>query len=298
MKRSWIFLSAVFLLALVQVTNAQVKDKGKIFISEDAKPTLELDPEKEKEEEEEEKEKKKKKKKRVFYGLKTKKAFTPAVKRGRKVTIETYHVLKEFVEPDPYVKEIYWYDVEKRKVQTSRANKVVNDRKVMRILHGPYKKYVNKMIVEEGNFYLGTKHGRWVEYDLDTVLVDKNYYYKGWPKESKITYYDIERTKVKEVVPVVWGMKEGDYVYFNENGTLRITGTYHEGEKIGRWRIYHPGSQRRKMDISYPREDDEKAFIMYEWDDRGNMIFDYRKADEQRYVEDDKILESAIARSK
>lgn len=296
MKFSWKFISAIILLTFFHSVNAQIKEKGKIFISEDAKPTLDLNPEEE--EEEEEKEKKKKKKKRVFYGLKTKKAFTPAVKRGRKVTIETYHVLKEFVEPDPYVKEVHWFDVQKRKIGVSRASKVVNDKKVMRILHGPYKKYVNKMVVEEGDFYIGTKHGRWVKYDLDTVLVDKEYYYKGWPKESKITYYDIERSKIKEVIPIVWGRKEGDYVYFNENGTLRVTGVYKDNEKYGRWRIYHPGTQRRKMDIKYPRKADEQAFIMYEWDERGNVLFDYRKADEQRYIKDDKIIESVTASSR
>lgn len=296
MQNSWKILAIIFFLASVSPLYSQIKDKGKIFISEDAKPTLELNPEEE--EEEEEDDKKKKKKKRVFYGMKTKKAFTPAVRRGRKVTIETYYVLKEFVEPDPYVKEVYWFDVQQRKIKSGRASKVVNDKKVMRILHGPYTKYVNKMVVEEGNFYIGTKHGRWVQYDLDTVLVDKNYYHKGWPKESEITYYDVERTKIKEVIPVVWGEKDGDYVYFNENGTLRITGTYSDNKKIGRWRIYHPGTQRRKMDINYPRKDEEKPYVMYEWDERGNRLYDYRQADEQRYVDGDEIIENATASSK
>lgn len=274
---------------------SQIKEKGKIFISEDAKPTLELDPTAEEEEEDDDEDKKKKKKK-VFYGMKTKKAFTPAVKRGRKVTIETYFVLKEFVEPSPYVKEVFWFDVEKRKIQSGRASKVVNDPKKMRILHGPYKKYVNKMIVEEGNYYIGTKHGRWLNYDLDTVLVDKVYYYKGWPQDSEITYYDLERDKVKEVIPIVWGDKEGDYVYFNENGTLRITGTYKNNVKSGRWRIYHEGTQRRKMDIKYPRNPEEKPYVMYEWDVKGTKLFDYRDTEEQRYVERDGFMESVIAR--
>ncbi len=274
---------------------SQIKEKGKIFISEDAKPTLELDPEKQKEEEEE-KEEKKRIKKHVYYGLKTKKAFTPAVKKGRKVTIETYFVLKKFEEPDPYVKEIFWFDVQKRKISSGRASKVVNDKKVMKVLHGPYTKYVNKMIVEEGNFYKGTKHGRWVEYNLDTVLIDKNYFYKGWPKESQITYYDVERSKIKEVMPIVWGDKEGDYVYFNDNGTLRITGYYKNGKKIGRWRIYHPGTQRRKMDISYNYEPGGKPYVMYEWDERGNEIFDYRDQEKQRYIEDDSFIDSVSAR--
>lgn len=289
-KSTFLFL----LLFVVSVSHSQIKEKGKIFISEDAKPTLELNPEAEEEEEEEKK--KKKKKKKVFYGMKTRKAFTPAVRRGRKVTIETYFVLKEFVEPDPYVKEVHWFDVEKRKIETGRASQVVNDYKEMRILHGPYKKYVNKMLVEEGNFYVGTKHGRWVKYDLDTVLIDKNYYYKGWPRDAKISYYDVEQTKIKEVMPIVWGVKEGDYVYFNENGTLRITGLYQDDMKVRRWRIYHEGTQRRKMDIMYPLDPSEKPFVMYEWDVRGNFLYDYRKEDEKRHVEREGYIKQVLSK--
>jgi hypothetical protein len=295
MNKYCAIVTLAFLFLGIQESYAQIKEKGKIFISEDAKPTLELNPEDQEDEEDEDKDKKKKKKK-VFYGMKTRKAFTPAVKRGRKVTIETYFVLKEFVEPDPYVKEIHWFDVQKRKIVTGRASQVVNNYKEMRILHGPYKKYINKMLVEEGNFYVGAKHGRWMKYGLDTVVDDKNYFYKGWPRDSKISYYDVERTKIKEVIPIVWGDRDGDYVYFNENGTLRITGIYKNNMKIRRWRVYHEGTQRRKLDINYPDESEEKPFIMYEWDVRGNMIFDYRSAEEQRYVERDSFIEDVLAK--
>jgi hypothetical protein len=32
-------------------------------------------------------------------------------------------------------------------------------------MHGPYKEYRGEILVEEGHYYLGTKHGRWVTYD-------------------------------------------------------------------------------------------------------------------------------------
>ena len=54
----------IILLLVFSEAFSQKKEKGKIFISEDAKPTLELNPEAEEEEEEEKK--KKKKKKKVF----------------------------------------------------------------------------------------------------------------------------------------------------------------------------------------------------------------------------------------
>ncbi len=286
---------AIGFLFLFLVGNAQDK-KNKIFISEDAKPTLDLNPEEE--EEEEEDRKKKKRKKKTFYGYKTKKAFTPPITRGRKTILETFYVLKHFEQPDPYVKEIYYYDVARKKIKTARASKIVNDPKVMRVLHGPYNRYVNKAAVETGIFYLGARHGRWEMFNLDSAMVDKQLYYKGWPQESEISYYDLEQTQVKEVVPVKWGDKSGDYVYFNENGSLRITGKYANDIKVGKWRLYHANIQKRHMEIQYaenPYDYDHQPIVLREWDREGKQVYDYRKAEEPRYFDED-VLEKLQAK--
>ena len=74
-------------------------------------------------------------------------------------------------------------------------------------MHGPYKRMVGEQIIEEGIYYKGTKHGRWTEYDRHDILVDKRKYYKGWQKESKVKYYDDKQTKLKEVVPILYGKR-------------------------------------------------------------------------------------------
>ncbi len=282
-----LFIFLILLLFSLEGSHAQ--KKGKVFISEDTKPTLDLNPE---EEEEEEEKKKKKRKKKTFYGYKTRRAFTPQVTRGRKTIIETFYVLKTYDQPDPYVKEIYYYDVRKKKLKTARANKVVNDPKIMRILHGPYQRMVNKTIVESGIFYLGSKHGRWEMYNLDSAMVDKQIFYKGWPQESEISYYDIERTQVKEVVPVKWGERSGDYVFFNSNGTLRITGKFAHDKRIGKWRLYHADIQKRHMEVQYaknPYIKDHKPLVLREWDRNGKQVYDYRKSKEPRFFDEEDL---------
>jgi antitoxin component YwqK of YwqJK toxin-antitoxin module len=233
---------------------------------------LTVDLEREKElAEDQNKDKKKKRKKKVFYGVKTRKGFT---RRGvgDRVEVEIFYYLKESQAPDPYVPEVWWYE---RGKKTVRSTGFDPKRGVM--LHGPYKRLVGEQIVEEGIFYLGAKHGRWTEYDRNNVLLDKRKYYKGWPKESLVRYYDVDKKKLKEVIPIRFGEKEGTYMYFHENGTVGIRGKYEEDVKVGVWTEYYPFRRRRKKEIQY-REDpwDEafKAYISREWNRRGQLVYE------------------------
>ena len=171
------------------------------FIIERSQPlTIDL----EEEEEEEPHKKKKKPKKNVFYGIKTKKGYTKTG-YGDNTTVEIFHYLKEWREPDSYVPDIYWFDFRRKRIR----NTGTIDRKYGRILHGPYTKIIGGQLVEQGIYYVGTKHGRWIKLDKNDILVDKRKYYKGWPKESLVKFYDDDRKKLKEVMPVVYGEVEG-----------------------------------------------------------------------------------------
>lgn len=218
------------------------------------------------------KRKDKKRKKKWFYGLKTKKSFTRRG-YGDKVELETFHYLKEFNEPiDPYVPEIWWYDFTRKKIRST--GEIEGKRGV--ILHGPYKKIIGEQIVAEGIFYKGTKHGRWTYYDRHDILTEKLKYYKGWPKESKVRYYDDKRTKLKEVVPIVYGKRNGMYYYFHENGTIAIKGKYEENVKVGKWVEYYPFRRRRKKEIQYPSDPYDRSyqpFISKEWDRSNRAVY-------------------------
>lgn len=234
-------------------------------------PTIDLE-----EEEEEEKAKKKKRKKKVFYGMKTKKGRISRHSGGKQLYEEFYY-LKEFVEPDYYVREKYYYDTEDRKIKYSSS---INKEDVL-ILHGPYKRYLDGQLITEGIFYIGTKHGRWMEYFSNDVLKDKEKFFKGWPKESEISYYDAEATKVKEVIPIRHGDKQGTYYYFHDNGVLAVTGDYQNDVRVGVWKEYYKyrrNRQNRKKEVQYSEDgynDNFRPYILKEWSQEGELLYDH-----------------------
>jgi antitoxin component YwqK of YwqJK toxin-antitoxin module len=225
----------------------------------------------EEDEKEEAKPKKKKPKKRVYYGIKTKKGFTRKG-YGNRVTYELFYFLKKPQAPQSFARDIYWYDYNRkeiRKTTTFDPSKGV-------LLHGPYEKRMGEMIIQKGIFYKGTKHGRWLSYNKDSVLTDKEKYFKGWPKESEVVYFDPhERKKMKEIIPIEYGEKEGFYYRFYENGSVAVTGEYRFDQRVGDWTEYYPNNKRKKI-ITYRKEafDDEvRPYIKVEWNEKGKEIY-------------------------
>ena len=184
----------------------------------DTPVTLNFDEE---EEEEEPKKKKKKVKKKVFYGIKTRKGFTRKG-YGNRVTYELFYVLKKPDKPQSFVRDIFWYDYTRKEVR--KTERFDPEKGVL--LHGPYEKRLGDVVLEKGIFYKGTKHGRWMYYNRDSTLKDKEKYFRGWPKESVVSYYDVERKKMKEITPIEFGEKTGYYYRFHENGQIAIQGEY------------------------------------------------------------------------
>jgi antitoxin component YwqK of YwqJK toxin-antitoxin module len=211
-------------------------------------------------------------KKNVYYGIKTRKTFIP---NGSYVEIFN-HIKKPDQLPSVYIEEIAWYDPKKRRIQTTEPFKAKKGNAYL--LHGPYRKERNNQIIEEGFYFLGTKHGRWERYgrdemDRDFVLIEKTKYDKGFLKDSQREFYDVQRTKLKEVVPIKNGKKQGKYNTFHENGNMTTKGQYEFDEKIGLWTEYYDNGQR-KREIQYPKswkQAKEKPVVLREWDTKGKM---------------------------
>jgi antitoxin component YwqK of YwqJK toxin-antitoxin module len=219
--------------------------------------------------------KKKKPKRKTFYGIKTRKSYTRKG-IGDRTVIELFYVLKKPEKPTAFVRDIYWYDFTRREVR-----KTPNfDPKKGVLLHGPYRKMQGAVVLEEGIFYKGAKHGRWMKYDRRDILDDKEKFYKGWPKESIVTYYDaVERKKVKEMIPIEIDEREGFYYLFHENGQIAVTGEYKWGVKIGDWVENYPNGKRKKI-VAYPKEPfdkEEKPYTRKEWDEKGQEIYSSTK---------------------
>lgn len=242
-------------------------------ISATMAPTIDLEEEEEGEEEEK---KKKKRKKKVFYGMKTKKGRISSYSGGKQLYEEFYY-LNEYVEPNFYVREKHYYDPEDKRIKYSTS---VKNEEVL-ILHGPYKRYLDGQLITEGIFYVGTKHGRWMEYFSNDVLKDKEKFIRGWPKESEITYYDAEGTKIKEVIPIRHGIKEGTYYFFHDNGVVGVTGDYENDTKVGVWKEYYKyrrNRTNRKKEVQYAEDgydEDFKPYIIREWSQEGELLYDH-----------------------
>ena len=216
--------------------------------------------------------KEKKVKKKVYYGKKTRKGWT-RTRSGNDIVWEQFFILKEYEEPVPYVRDVYTFDYKKRKIVKSRSF----DPKTSGVLHGPYKKLLGDQVIEEGIYYLGVKHGRWMRWNTHDILVEKEKYYKGWPKESLIAYHNKEDKQIREVIPVHFGDKEGNYLAFHPSGRIAVMGEYQFDNKVGIWREFYDQDNRRKREILYPDRPFDEEFqphIVREWDERGKLIYE------------------------
>ncbi|WP_162419507.1 toxin-antitoxin system YwqK family antitoxin [Cyclobacterium roseum] len=225
------------------------------------------------EKKEDKKSKKKKRKKNVYFGEKTKKTLIKTSFRDQ-VTYQVFHFTQSHRQPDPYIRDIYWYDSRNKAIKNSgyQASKGY-------LLHGPYEKRIGENVVESGMYYFGTKHGRWMSYDGKNILQDKRHYAEGWPKDSRITYYNRGERKIEKLTPIEYELEEGNFYHFFPNGQVAVTGEYQFGEKVGLWTEYWPGKDEkrvRKREIQYQAEaftNNFTPFIRAEWDQEGNLIY-------------------------
>ncbi|CCH56329.1 hypothetical protein BN8_05656 [Fibrisoma limi BUZ 3] len=226
-----------------------------------------------------EKKSKKKLLKTEYEGLPMVKAYTKFGSGDRTVVEEFYVLRNNDQKPMPYVKDVYRYYQKSGRV----TNAVPRDQGEGLLLHGPYKRFQNGELIEEGFYYVGMKDGRWERYDAKFMLIDKSRWYRGIPADSRVTYHDSAHKNVKEIIPIEYGKVQGTYMAFHENGLLSEEGKYENGVKVGRWTEYYPtnqvGRRRRKL-TQYARDQWDTEFEPYvitEWDEKGKVIYERPK---------------------
>lgn len=235
-------------------------------------PLLLFDEEKKREEK---REKKKKARKNEWFGIKTRKGVLVDDIRGQDI-VQLFNYTDAEYRPDPYIRDVYWFDPGEKEIKNQGY--VIGEGY---LLHGPYERLLNEVTVETGMYFYGTKHKTWMLYDQKNVLQDKDHFDEGWPKESRVTYYNRQARTIEQIIPVQFGSEEGNYFYFYENGQVAVTGEYKYGEKVGLWTEYwNTGNTRaiRKREIQYQEEPytrEFRPFIRAEWDKDGNLL--YRK---------------------
>lgn len=213
-------------------------------------------------------------KRNVFYGEKTKKAFTSFTNRDVE-DYKLFYVLPEPASATPYVRKVFYHDMKNNAIRSVEGK----GQMLERVLHGPYERLVNDVVVEKGEFYYGTKHGTWLYQRRDSTLYEKEHYTKGWLRDSEITYYDEdEKTMMKEVIPIQYGKKEGTYYRFYRSGNIAVTGEYVFDKKVGVWIEYHdvPGAVVQKRWLQYPKQFydwDFEPYILREWNRNSQTIY-------------------------
>lgn len=212
---------------------------------------------------------------RDYEGIKVQKQFIRQGS-GNNLTFIEFYTLREYQQPNPYNRRLYWYD--------KKANRIVEGigrpKESNYLMHGPYKKYLGDLLIEEGWYYLGAKDGRWELYDKNNILLNKEYYYRGFYKDSEISYFDESKTKIKEVKPKLYGKVTGEYFSFNENGTLAEQGMLDDSVKVGLWVEYYPLGGKRKKETQYGKDcydTNFEAFVAREYDEKGKIIFESPK---------------------
>lgn len=228
-----------------------------------------------------EKKAKKKTVKNEYEGLAMIKAYTK-FGSGDRTIVEEFHVLRDndAAKPLPYVRDVYRYFQRSGRVTSS----IIKDEGTGLLLHGPYKRYQNGELMEEGFYYAGMKDGRWEKYDTHFMLLDKTRWTKGVPAESRLTFYDSTHRKIKEIIPIEYGKIKGTYMAFHENGLLAEEGKYDNGVKVGRWTEFYPinpsGRRMRKKLIQYASDQwdtDFEPYVITEWDEKGKVTFERAK---------------------
>ncbi len=271
-----LLLSAQFVQGQDLGVDQKVKEDSTGLVSSSLLPTvaplLLFDDQKVKEAK---KEKKKNARKNTYFGIKTQKGNTRRSLRGQEY-VELFHYTTTSREGNPYLRDRYFYDPKERSIRTQGFAEGQGY-----LLHGPYQRLVNQTVVERGMFYYGTKHQTWLTFDADEVLQDKAHFEEGWPKESRITYFNAANKAIEKLIPIQYGLAEGNFYHFYENQQVAVTGEYRFGEKVGLWTEYWNTNNTqaiRKREIQYQEKPYTKNFRPYiraEWDKEGKLI--YRK---------------------
>jgi antitoxin component YwqK of YwqJK toxin-antitoxin module len=194
---------------------------------------------------------------------------------GNRSTVEEINVVK-FVEDESistYAQEIWWFDPNQSRI----VNSSIKDNKTAQICHGPFKKVVNNVIIEQGFFFMGTKDGRWETFGPENELENKVYYVRGFLAGSNITYHDEAKKKIKQVVPNFYGKTRGNYLSFYLSGNLKEDGKLDDSVRIGRWREFYEfgtgGRLKKEWRYGKDKFDASEPILMVERDSQGKIIY-------------------------
>lgn len=225
-----------------------------------------------------------------YQGIKTEKKLGN-YGSGIRMTVEEVTVVK-YVEDEaisPYSSELFIFDPSQSRVIPIATKEAKN----AQICHGPFKKYVNQKLIEEGFYFMGVKDGRWETYGPENELENKVYYDKGFTAGSSIDYYDAAKKKIQSVIPRVYGKVRGTYYAFYPGGGLKEVGHFDDSIKVGVWREYHElgtgGRLRKEWRYGKDKFDTSEPVLIQERDQQSKIIYQTKEPISQRQSSENPI---------
>lgn len=114
-------------------------------------------------------------------------------------------------------------------------------------LNGTYERNCNGLIIEKGAFINGSKHGEWVTYSRNSVLIRKLNYDTGALNGKVMLFY--LNGKPKLTGQFEKGNKTGKWTYYTKKGKILSEGNYLSNKPIKTWIIND--KKGKKLVVSY-----------------------------------------------
>jgi len=110
---------------------------------------------------------------------------------------------------------------------------------------------IDSNIINKGKYYNGYKTGEWIHSVGDDL--QKGKYYEG--KKTKVWKYYYKNDKIRAVGEYNDGYESGKFKYYYENGNLKMEGKYSAGQKHKTWRYFtEEGYLRTTIDYKFDKE--------------------------------------------
>ena len=85
----------------------------------------------------------------------------------------------------------------------------------------------------------------------------------------------LKKKKIKEIIQVRFGEKQGKYYAFFENGDVAANGQFSFDKPVGTWtEFYKSGKKKREIKHTESAFNLNESFITREWNINGKLIYE------------------------
>lgn len=115
-----------------------------------------------------------------------------------------------------------------------------------------YKVSSNNVIVDEGQFVNGKRHGQWISRDTKGNMIRKATYENGMLENDYELFFQNGKPKVKGHFN--HGLPDGEWGYYNNSGKVLKSGRYNNGLPVGIWKVYTKNGKKLMAEYDFDHQ--------------------------------------------